>query len=37
VCSFIQNMEPNIPNNGGEKILNYIMFDLVFSSMSTMK
>ncbi len=28
-------MEPNIPSNGGEKILNCIMFGCVFSPMST--
>jgi len=31
------NMEPNILNNEGERILNYIMGESVFSPMSTMK
>jgi len=29
-----QNMEPNIPNNGSERILNYIMCGNVLSPMS---
>jgi hypothetical protein len=32
-----QNMEPNIPSNGGKRISNYIMFDNAFFFMSTTK
>ncbi len=34
---FTQNMEPNIPNNGGERISNYIMYGSALCPMSTMK
>jgi hypothetical protein len=34
---FIQNMEPNIPNNGGEKIPNYIMCGSAFYPTSATK
>jgi len=37
VCLFVQNMEPNIPSNGDQKILNYIMCGCSFSPMNTTK
>ncbi len=33
----VQNMEPNIPNNRNERILNYIMCDCALSPMNTTK
>jgi hypothetical protein len=37
MCLLVQNMEPNIPNNGSEKISNYIMCGYVSSPMNTTK
>jgi hypothetical protein len=37
MCLFVQNMEPNVLNNGGEKISNYIMCGYALSPLNTMK
>jgi hypothetical protein len=34
MCLLVQNMEPNIHNNGGELFLSCIMFGCVFSHMN---
>jgi hypothetical protein len=37
MCLLVQNMEPDIPNNEGERISNYIMWGYALSPMNTTK